>query len=168
MSNEQKTQDQQHVVSVVQYSGKFTTDFVPRMPTAIPRNSASVPIVTAREGSPTTVTRTPLMAPQTMPSTSAASAASSTGQPASNKAPSVTLLSPTMLATERSISAEIRIRAIGKAMRRIGVTSSSKYPKVRGLENLRIDIDATTATMIKAMTTANSRVRKNRFHAGEL
>ena len=44
----------------VHCSGKSVIAVVPSRPTAIPRKSASVPIVTASDGSPTTVTRKPL------------------------------------------------------------------------------------------------------------
>ena len=41
------------VARSVHVSGKPVTALVPSRPTAIPRNSASVPMVTARDGSPT-------------------------------------------------------------------------------------------------------------------
>ena len=44
--------------------GKSVTALVPSSPTAMPRKSASVPIVTASDGSPTYATRKPLSAPQ--------------------------------------------------------------------------------------------------------
>ena len=47
----------------VQNSGNSVIAVVPSRPTAMPRNSASVPIVTASDGRPTTVTRKPLTTP---------------------------------------------------------------------------------------------------------
>ena len=49
--------------------GKFATVFGPSRIVAIPRYSASVPIVTASEGSPSRVTSRPLNAPAASPTT---------------------------------------------------------------------------------------------------
>ncbi len=47
--------------------GKLATALSPMMTRARPRNSARVPIVTAREGSPRTAIRKPLNMPAAMP-----------------------------------------------------------------------------------------------------
>ena len=51
----------------VQVAGKSVTDSSPMTTNASPRNSASVPIVTASDGSPRRVTSTPLNAPHSAP-----------------------------------------------------------------------------------------------------
>ena len=107
----------------VQKSGKSLMAVVPSSPTAIPRKSASVPIVTASEGRPTKVTRAPLIAPAMMPTTIAARPASGSPQPAWTPSPVTTEERPTMLATERSISSVMMISVIGRAIRRIGASS---------------------------------------------
>jgi hypothetical protein len=61
-----------------------------------------------------------------VPTTIAARAASANGQPALVRIPAVTLESPTMLATERSISSVMMMSVIGSAMSRIGATSRSR------------------------------------------
>ena len=51
----------------VQSAGKSVTDSSPMTTKARPRNSASVPIVTASDGRPKRVTSTPLKAPHSAP-----------------------------------------------------------------------------------------------------
>ena len=53
------------VKNPVSSGGKFATALSPMTTSARPRKSASVPIVTASEGSPTTATRKPLNTPAT-------------------------------------------------------------------------------------------------------
>ncbi len=104
-------------------SGKPVTAVVPRMPTAIPRNRASEPIVTASDGRPTTVMRKPLTAPPMTPTRTAIAIAAGSGVPAWKSAPMITLESPTMLATDRSISPVMMMNVIGSAMSSTGNTS---------------------------------------------
>ncbi len=100
---------------------------VPVRPTAMPRKSASVPMVTARDGSPTYATRKPLIAPQTVPATTAAAAAAGIDQDASKcRSAITTALSPITLATERSISPVMMISVIGSAMRSTGARSRNR------------------------------------------
>ena len=110
----------------VQNSGNSVIAVVPSRPTAMPRNSASVPIVTASEGNPTTVMRNPLIVPATAPTRIAVPAAAGNGHPASVRMPVSTLVSPTMLATERSISSVMMMSVMGSAISRIGATSRSR------------------------------------------
>ena len=83
-------------------------------------------MVTASDGSPTYATRKPLSAPQARPTSRAASAATGTEVPWSTSVPSMTLLSPTTLATERSISPVTMISVIGSAISRIGAMSRNR------------------------------------------
>ena len=53
-------------------------------------------------------------------------AAAANGHPASVRMPVITLESPTMLATERSISSVMMMSVIGRAISRIGATSRSR------------------------------------------
>ena len=110
----------------VQNSVKSVTAVVPSSPTASPRKSASVPIVTASDGRPTTVMKKPLTAPAIAPTTMLTRPATSIGSPAWCSVPMTTLDSPTMLATDRSISPVMMMSVIGRAMSRIGATSSSR------------------------------------------
>ncbi len=118
-----------------------------------------MPIVTASEGSPTTVTSRPLMAPPTAPASSAINAATGIGSPASNITPNSTLLRPAMLATDRSISPVMITIVIGRAMNRIGVTSSSRKYMVIGVPNL--------GTIAEATMITDEQERDDRHLAGE-
>ena len=102
------------------------TALVPSTPTAMPRKSASVPIVTASDGRPTYAIRKPLSAPQASPASMATTAASGTATPWSTSTPSSTLLRPRTLATERSISPVTMINVIGSAISRIGAMSRNR------------------------------------------
>ena len=89
----------------VQTPGKSVTDSSPITTYASPRNSASVPIVTASDGSPSRVTIRPLNAPQAAPTTRQIGMISSSGSPAFHSAAISALESASTEATERSISA---------------------------------------------------------------
>src|SRR5918997_3237611 len=89
----------------VQTAGKSVTDSSPMTTYASPRNSASVPIVTASDGSPSRVTRKPLNAPHTAPATRQIGMISSSGRPAFHSDAIRALESASTDATERSISA---------------------------------------------------------------
>lgn len=92
----------------------------------MPRNSAMVPMVTARAGSPILVTSSPLRTPPRAPTISAATMASGIDQPAWKVTPNTTELSPTIDPTERSMSPVIMIGVMASAMIRMVVTSSSR------------------------------------------
>src|SRR3954470_3179400 len=65
----------------VQTEGKSVTDSSPMITNASPRNSASVPIVTASDGRPSRVTRSPLNAPHTAPAAMQMGMINSSGSP---------------------------------------------------------------------------------------
>ena len=78
----------------------------------------------------------------------------------------MTLLSPTMLATDRSISPVMITNVIGNAISRIGVTSSSRNPKVTVVPNRGTTAEATMITPISRAMMAISRVSRARRHKG--
>ncbi len=100
---------------------------VPSRPTARPRNNARVPIVTASDGRPTYAIRKPLKAPHSAPTRIASRPATGSGSPASAyRMPSMTLVSPITLATDRSISPVMMISVIGSAISMIGAMSRNR------------------------------------------
>src|SRR5215207_3577308 len=78
----------------------------------------------------------------------------------------MTLLRPTMLATDKSISPVMITSVIGNAMSKIGVTSSSRNPRVTVVPNRGTTADATMITAISRPMIAISRVSKTRRHKG--
>src|SRR5262245_54970760 len=87
-----------------------------RMICAIPRKSASVPIVTARDGRPRRVIRKPLNRPQAAPTTRAMTIAAWIGQPWPASSARTTPERPRIDATDRSISPVMMMSARGSAM----------------------------------------------------
>jgi hypothetical protein len=83
---------------------------------AMPRYRVRVPMVTAIEGSPTLATSTPLSAPPSAPTTSAAAIANQIGHPLLNSSPMTAPDRPSIEATDRSISPVMMIRVSGSAM----------------------------------------------------
>ncbi len=111
--------------------GKFATFWSPITTRASPRKRASVPIVTASEGRPRVVIRKPLKAPHTTPTNTDTKITIPMSQPESRQSTPITaLVSPAIDATERSISLEMITRAMGMAMRRIGMIWISRNPTV--------------------------------------
>ena len=100
----------------VQTAGKSVTDSSPMTTKARPRNSASVPIVTASDGRPRRVTRTPLKAPHSAPTTRQIGMISSIGSPAFHSDAVTALDSASTDATLRSISAAMITSASGSAI----------------------------------------------------
>src|SRR3954466_10167662 len=100
----------------VQTPGKSVTESSPMTTNASPRNSASVPIVTASDGRPKRVTSTPLKAPQRPPATRQSGMISSIGRPWFHSDAAIALDSASTEATERSISAEMITSANGSAI----------------------------------------------------
>src|SRR6266487_751110 len=104
------------------------------MISAMPRYSASVPMVTASEGSPSLVTSRPLTRPAARPSSTRTAKMASIGQCLAHRNPSSALDMPSVDATERSISPLMTISVMGSAMIAISpdVTSMLKmFPLVR-------------------------------------
>ncbi len=83
-------------------------------------------MVTARDGRPTRVTRMPLTAPPTAPTTRATPAAAGNVQCDWVSRPMIELESPIALATERSISPVMMMSVIGRAISSTGAMSSNK------------------------------------------
>jgi hypothetical protein len=124
-------------------SGKSPIRSVPTRPTARPRNRASVPIVTASEGRPTTVMKKPLIAPAATPTSRATTSATPTPRPAVCAMPKATPARPAVLATERSISPVTMMSVIGSAMSSTAATFGSRYWMVSGPANPGTDTYAT-------------------------
>ena len=80
--------------------------------------------------------------------------------------PVSTLVSPTMLATERSISSVMMMSVMGSAISRIGAMSRSRKVTVSGLSKFGTTASATAMTITSSAITAISRVRSIRRHAG--
>ncbi len=112
--------------------GKLATALSPMVTRASPRKSARVPMVTASDGSPSTAIRKPLNIPHTNPTSRLTASTSQISMPPAQSTPMVALVSPAMLATERSISPVMMISVIGMAISRTGITSRSKKPVVTG------------------------------------
>ena len=70
--------------------------------------------------------------PQSTPASRATRPATGIDMPCSTSTPTSTLLSPTTLATDRSISPVMMTIVIGNAMRRIGAVSRNRYVRVSG------------------------------------
>ena len=83
---------------------------------AIPRYSVSVPIVTASDGRPTRVTSSPLKRPSSPPHTSVMAIDAQMLRPCEVRSARIVPESPSVDATERSISPVITISASGSAM----------------------------------------------------
>src|SRR3954447_11342328 len=108
----------------VQRPGKSVTESSPMTTNAKPRNSASVPMVTASDGRPSRVTSTPLKAPHSAPATMHSGMMSSSGRPAFHSAAITALDSPSTDAIERSISAATTTSVSGSAISAISEKSS--------------------------------------------
>src|SRR4051812_36560281 len=78
----------------VHSAGKSVTESSPMITNAMPRNSASVPIVTASDGRPSRVTSRPLNAPHTAPAATQIGMIASSGRPAFHSTPISALDSP--------------------------------------------------------------------------
>lgn len=85
-----------------------------------------VPMVTASEGSFSTVTKKPFTAPSTAPSTMLIGMIDSIVIPVFHREPITAEVSPSVLATERSISPVTMMNVIGSAISAIGSRSSSR------------------------------------------
>src|SRR5215813_1306692 len=119
---------------LVYRNGKSDTVFGPSRISATPRYRARVPIVTAREGSPTRVTSRPLISPARIPASATARKMASIGQCLAHRKPSSALDMPRIDATDRSISPLMMISVMGSAMIAISPEVTpvlKKFPEVR-------------------------------------
>src|SRR4051794_20731817 len=150
----------------VQMVGKSVTDSSPMTTNASPRNSASVPIVTASDGSPKRVTSTPLKAPQSAPATRQSGMISSTGSPWFHSDAAIALDSASTEATERSISAEMITSANGSA---ISATSEKSSEPVVNESVVRNSDDrpwpTIAVTTIRPISSASQRPANARRRA---
>src|SRR3954470_18029267 len=150
----------------VQMPGKSVTDSSPMTTKARPRNSASVPIVTASDGRPKRVTSTPLKAPHSAPATRQSGMISSTGRPWFHSDAAIALDSASTEATERSISAAMITSASGSA---ISATSEKSSEPVVNESVVRNSDDrlwpATTVTRMSAISSASQRPANARTRA---
>src|SRR4051794_2145382 len=150
----------------VQMVGKSVTDSSPMTTNASPRNRASVPIVTASDGSPKRVTSTPLKAPQSAPATRQSGMISSTGSPWFHSDAAIALDSASTEATERSISAEMITSASGSA---ISATSEKSSEPVVNESVVRNSEDrpwpTIAVTMMRPISSASQRPANARRRA---
>ena len=101
---------------VLNGAGKFETVAAPRITLASPRYRVRVPMVTAREGSPTRVMSRPLISPASAPMTMQTMKIRANGQWWVHSAPIVSADTARTDATDRSISPVMMISVIGTAM----------------------------------------------------
>src|SRR3954449_2740972 len=125
-------------------------------------------MVTARDGRPSLVTSSRLTAPSTTPRSRHSGMISSSGSPANHSLPMTALDSPTVLATERSISPVMITRVSGRAISMITTTSSSRNPALRVEANPSTVRPAITrnATSTRVMTPSPVPSRRSREAAG--
>src|SRR5689334_3757876 len=127
-------------------------------------------MVTARDGSFSTVTKKPLRAPRTAPSTMQSGMIVSIGRPASHSEPITADVNPSVLATDRSISPVTMMNVIGSATRAIGSRSSSRKVKLRLVPKFSTAPEATISTITVTSTTAASQLssREYRFPRSDM
>src|SRR5215469_13388948 len=118
---------------------------------AIPRYSASVPIVTASDGSPSRVTSRPLKAPAANPTIATITKMAGIGKPLFLSTPRSALAMPRIEATDRSISPLMMISVIGSVMIAI---SPLDRPTLNRLFPVRNCGDTDEPTMMTITTTA--------------
>src|SRR5215469_16221282 len=118
---------------------------------AIPRYSASVPIVTASDGSPSRVTSRPLKAPAASPTIATITKMAGIGKPLFHSTPRSALAMPRIEATDRSISPLMMISVIGSVMIAI---SPLDGPTLNRLFPVRNCGDTDEPTMMTITTTA--------------
>src|SRR5829696_1386140 len=147
----------------VQTAGKSVTDSSPMTTKARPRNSASVPMVTARDGRPKRVTSTPLKAPHSAPTTRQIGMISSIGSPAFHSDAVTALDSASTEATERSISAAMITSASGSAISATSEKSSEPVVKESVVRNSdEIPWPTLTVTRISPSSSASQRAANSR------
>lgn len=114
-------------------------------------------MVTASDGRPKPVTKRPFTAPSTAPSSTTRTQINSRDSPLESQSCPISVLhSPTMLATERSISPVITIRVIGSAMSASGIRSSSRNCALRPVAKFStVRLATSTATTRAATMTAS-------------
>ena len=147
---------------VVNQSGKALTPRDPRTTRARPRYRARVPTVTTSDGRPIRVTSTPLSRPPSAPTTSTMGMTSSIGTPAAYRVPRTAADRPTIDSTDRSISPEMMIRAIGSDMIATSMTAAIRLAKFRGVRKTG---DSDAPIPISMMSTIASSVSQRASEA---
>src|SRR6201996_5885758 len=125
----------------------------------MPRYRASVPMVTASDGSPTRVTSSPLSRPPSAPTTATITKISRIGSLCRYSTPSRALDIPSIDSTDRSISPLMMIRAIGSVMIAI---SPVVRPRLKKLFDDRNSGETLLPKMTIAITTTTSPVSHRR------
>src|ERR1700760_882905 len=136
--------------TLVEVVGKLATVFGPSRISAMPRYSASVPMVTAREGSPTRGTSSPLTAPASAPTAATITKIAIIGSLCRYSTPSRALDMPRVDSTDRSISPLMMISAIGRAMI---ATSPLFRPRLKMLLAVKNSDDSELPRIATAITT---------------
>ena len=146
--------------------GKSVTDSSPMTTNARPRNSASVPIVTASDGRPKRVTSTPLNAPHSAPATRQSGMISSTGSPWFHSDAAIALDSASTEATERSISAAMITSVSGSAISATSEKSSEPVVKESVVRNSDDRLwPATTVSRMSPISSVSQRPANARRRA---
>ena len=142
----------------VHVAGKSVTDSSPMTTKASPRNSASVPIVTASDGSPSRVTSTPLNAPHSAPTTMQIGMISSSGRPLFHSVAMSALESASTEATDRSISAATITSVSGSAISATSEKSSEPVVNESAVRNSH-DSPWPTTTVTSSSPTSSASQR---------
>src|SRR4051794_12971017 len=150
----------------VQSAGKSVTDSSPMTTMASPRNSASVPIVTASEGRPRRVTSTPLKAPHSAPTTMQIGMIVSIGWLWFQRYAITALDSARTDATERSISAAMITIVSGSAISATSDRSSEPVVNESAVRNSGEMIWPAIARTISSPTSSVSQRPSSERQAG--
>src|SRR3954466_6673421 len=150
----------------VQSAGKSVTDSSPITTNASPRNSASVPIVTASEGRPSRVTSTPLKAPHSAPTTMQIGMIVSIGWLWFQRYAITALDSARTDATERSISAAMITIVSGSAISATSDRSSEPVVNESAVRNSGEMIWPAIARTISSPTRSVSQRPSSERQAG--
>ncbi len=149
--------------SVVNSGGKLLMPCGPRTMSARPRNSASVPRVTTREGRPPRATSRPFIRPPSTPTNSTIATPIQIGTPAAHRNPRTALERPAIDSTERSISPAMMTSVIGRAMIATSIMAASRFAKLLGVRKTgeirvpnAIIASSTTSSSVSQRTSERS------------
>src|SRR5487761_2105215 len=150
--------------------GKLLTAVGPSTTFARPRNSASVPSVTTRDGRPTRATSSPLRSPPSAPTTRTIGIPTSIGTPAAHSQPRIAPDSPIIDSTERSISPVMMISVMGRATIATSITALVRFAKLGPVrKNFESRVPSiTSSTRITSSTDSQRRRPDARWKSGLL
>src|SRR5436190_10854170 len=118
-------------------------------------------MVTAREGSPSRVTRSPLTSPHTTPSSRHSGMIVSMAMPSFHSLPITAPERPAVEATDRSISPETTRSVMGRAIRAIGRVLPIRKDRLRALPKPSTVLnDSSNRTTRSAPTTVSQRTAR--------